>query len=91
MNKQYPCTLPQLATLLNGLAAHGIPVTADPTIPNAGQFTSEGVTLGYVFQAPATVNVTILKKGIFPTAAMVWDALDEYVNFPVQPQEPSGS
>lgn len=65
--------------VLNALKTHGIAVTADPAIPNAGQFTDEGVSLGYVFSAPNTVVVTILKKGIFPTAAMVWASIDEYV------------
>jgi hypothetical protein len=80
MQKQYRCTPAQFITIGNGLASHGI--TVGYSDPNNGVFTSEGVTLGFSYNGTDTITWTILKKGILPTASMVWDALDEYA---VQP------
>jgi NAD(P)H-hydrate repair Nnr-like enzyme with NAD(P)H-hydrate epimerase domain len=78
--KTYLCTRDQFATLQTSLEVHGIVVTS--VDPNNGSFSDEGVTLGFSYDGTANLTITILKKGFLPTAAMVWDALDEYVNPP---------
>jgi hypothetical protein len=79
MTKRYsPITPDQMAKFRTQLASAGITAPSG----NSGQSADpkDGVTLGFVYDGTANLDLTIITKPWYIPASLIWNELDGYVN-----------